>query len=312
MTVKLWVEEYRPRTIEQYVWRDPAQKATVLQWIKEGAIPHLLFSGKPGTGKTSLAELILRELGIPSGDYIKINASRERKIEDIQDRINGFITTWALGPTGIKYIILDEADSLSKLAQRMLRGDMETYSDSVRLILTCNYPNRIDAAIHSRCQGFHFETLDEDDFVARAGEILVAENVKFDVETLLSYTAGTYPDLRKCINALQQHVTDGVLGPFPREDMGEKDYLFEMVNLFKAGQYIQARKIIVAQAQLEEYPDIYRFFYRNLDIWGDTPEQQDDALLIVRRGILNHTVVADAEINLAATIVELCRIRTSP
>lgn len=309
MSVKLWVEAYRPRTIDQYVWRDPTQKAKVLQWIKEGAVPHLLFSGKPGTGKTSLAELILRELQIPSGDILKINASRERKIEDIQDKIKGFISTWSLGPTGIKYIILDEADSLSPLAQRMLRGDMESYSDSVRLILTCNYPKRISTAIHSRCQGFHFETLDEDDFVARAGEILMAENVEFDVETLLTYTAATYPDLRKCINALQQHVQNGVLGPFPQDDMGEKDYIFEMVNLFRAGQYLEARKLIVSQAQLEEYPDLYRFFYRNLDIWGDTQAQQDDALLIIRRGVLAHPEAADAEINLAATIVELCRVR---
>lgn len=133
----MWVEKYRPKTLDEYVWRDPAQRAKAEEWINSGVLPHLMLSGVSGTGKTSLAELLLRMLGIPSGDILKINASRERKVEDIQSKIINFVSTWALGPTGVKYILLDEADSMSSLAQRLLRGEMENYSDVCRFIITC-------------------------------------------------------------------------------------------------------------------------------------------------------------------------------
>lgn len=309
MSVSLWVEDFRPKTLDEYVWRDPAQRKTVEAWIAEGAVPHLMFSGKTGTGKTSLAELILRLMNIPSGDVLKINASRERKIDDILDRIVSFVSTWALGPTGIKYILLDEADSLSQLAQRALRGEMENYHDTCRFILTCNYPERIIDAIHGRCQGFHFEAIDRDDYTARAGEILVRQEIEFELPVLLEYVNMTYPDLRKCINLLQQNSTSGTLAQLQAEDAGTKDYLIEMAALFQAGRYLEARKMITAQAQLEEYVDIYRYFYLNLDLWGETQDQQDEALLIIRRGLVNHSMVADQELNLAATLVELSRVK---
>lgn len=304
MSVELWVEKWRPKTIADYVWRDAEQKAKVEEWISSGALPNLLFSGRPGTGKTSLAELLLHELKIPSGDILKLNASRERRIDDIQDKIQNFVSTWALGPSEIKYVLLDEADSLSPLSQRMLRSDLETYSGSCRFIFTVNYPEKIIEALHSRTQGFHFKTLDPSDFVSRAGEILMAENVEFEVETLLEYTDASYPDLRKCINTLQQGTKDGKLSTLTVETT-YADYLTDMVDLFKKGSYLQARQLIVSQARPEEYPDIFRFLYSNLDLWGD----EDQALLIIRNGLVNHALVADPEINLAATLCELTLIR---
>ena len=135
--LQLWVEKYRPSDMNSYVWNDDNQRKKVEEWIKEGALPHLIFSGSPGVGKTSLAKLLLRELKIPSGDIMEINASRERRVEDIQERFQSFVNTWALGEFGIKYILFDEADSMSPLSQRMLRGDLETYSDVCRVIFTC-------------------------------------------------------------------------------------------------------------------------------------------------------------------------------
>lgn len=309
--MELWTEKYRPKTLDEYVWRDPQQRAQVEAWLKQGALPHLLLSGVQGSGKTSLALLMLRLLKVQSGDILEVNASRERNADVVQTKILNFCTTWALGD--MKYVLLDEADSMSPLAQRILRGEMEKYADSVRFILTCNYPNKIIPALHSRCQGFHFEALNLDEFTVRIANILTNEGVALeteeDIEVLNQYVELTHPDLRKCINLLQQSVDSGKIRPPVKKDSGGKDWLYDMANMFRAGQLIEARKLVVAQAQPEEYGDIYRFFYQNLDLWGDDDAQQNEALLVIRKGLVNHGLVADVEINLAATIVELTKIR---
>lgn len=317
MEIDLWVEKYRAKKKADYVWRDETLRKKAEEWIAEGRLPHLMFAGASGLGKTSLAELLLAELGIPSGDILKIPASRERKIDEVQARIQNFITTWALNETGIKYVLLDEADAMSPSAQKMLRTDMETYSDVCRFIFTCNYPEKIMEAIHGRCQTFHFKSLDQDAYIARVCDILDAENVAYDPEILMPYIEETYPNLRKCIGLLQQNSmlveeggeTNRKLQPLSGDEVGTKEYLLEMANLFKAGRFIDARKLLVAQAQIEEYVEIYRYFYQNLEIWGDTQEQQEEAILIIREGIVNHTLVADVEINLAASLVKLSRVR---
>lgn len=310
MSVELLVEKYRPQTMDEYVWQDPAMRAKAEEWIADGALPHLLLSGVSGTGKTSLAKLLLKMLGIPAGDVLTIYASRERKIDEVQDRIVSFASTWSLNETGFKYVLLDEADSMSLLAQKFLRSEMETYEASCRFILTCNYPQKILPAIHGRVQEIKFSALDKDDFIARVGEILVTEDIAFEVEDLLGYVDLTYPDLRKCIGMVQQNTIASKLNapPSSEEQTGGKDYLIEMVNLFRAKRFIEARTLIVNQAQVEEYTDIFRYFYRNLELWGPSEEQQDNALLAIRRALVNHAVVADPEINLAALLVELTHI----
>lgn len=308
MSIELWVEKYRPGTLGEYVWRDPAQRTKVEEWLTEGVLPHLLFSGVQGTGKTSLAKIMLKQLGIPPADILEVNASRERQIDAFQDKISGFVGAWPMGDSGIKYILLDEADRLSPLAQDLLKGEMETYSDICRFILTCNEPRRIVPPIHSRCQGFVFHKLDREDFFARIGEILVNENVTFDVETINAYVALTYPDLRKAINLVQQGVQDSTLHPPHAGDEGEKDYVLEMISLFRQGRYLDGRKLIVASAQAEEYPDIFRVFYRNLDLFGASQQLQDEAVLVIAQGLVNHAWSADAEINLSATLIRLCNL----
>jgi replication factor C small subunit len=303
---KLWTEAYRPTTLDEYVWRDASQREQVEQWLSAGSLPHLLLSGVQGSGKTSLAKMMLKLLGVQSGDILEINASRERNPDVIAQKVLNFCTTWALG--GMKYVLLDEADSMTPLAQRILRGEMENYHESVRFILTCNYPNKIIPALHSRCQGFHFEALDVGEFMVRIGTILATEEVEFDIDTIEEYVAMTHPDLRKCINLLQQNVRDGKLGRPQQADSGGKDYLLEMANLFASGKYTEARKLVVSQAQPEEYGEIFRFMYKNLEYWGNTEDQQNEALLIIRKGLVNHGMVGDVEINLAACMVELCNI----
>lgn len=300
---ELWVEKYRPTKISEYVFRDEAQKTQVKSWIASNAIPHLLFSGGAGTGKTTLAKVLLNELGVDGGDVLFINASVENGVEHIRDKINNFATLMPYGD--FRYVLLDEADYLSPNAQAALRGVMERYSNSCRFLLTCNYPHKIIDAIHSRCQGFHIEKLDKTEFTARVAEILVTENVEIDLETLDLYVAAEYPDMRKCIGLCQQNSQEGKLKQPHVEDLGSSDYKVQMIALFREGKIDAARKLICKQASVEEYEDIYRHMYENLQYWGNDVEIQKRAVLVIRNALINHVAIADAEINLSACCIEL-------
>ena len=302
----MWVEQYRPKDIDGYVFRDEAQRDQVKQWIKEGSIPHLLFSGAAGIGKTTLAKILINQLNIDEYDVLEINASRENNVDTVRDRITNFVQTMPFGK--FKVVLLDEADYLSPNAQAALRGVMETYSDTARFILTCNYPHKIIPALHSRCQGFHVEKVDHTEFTARAATILVTEGIEFDLDVLDSFVKATYPDLRKCLNLLQMNTVDNQLKSPSETGTGTADYKLAMVDLFKHGKIREARTLLAAQARPEEMEEIFRWMYDNLDMWSKTPEGQDEAILIIRKGLVNHLSCADAEINLSATLVEISQI----
>ena len=304
---ELWVEKFRPKTVNEYVFVDDSQKRQVQSWIKEGSIPHLLFSGAAGIGKTTLAKVLLNELGIESYDILEINASRENNVETVRDKIINFVQMMPFGP--FKCVLLDEADYLTPNAQAILRGVMETYSSTSRFILTCNYPNRIIPAIHSRCQGFHVLKTDQTEFTARAATILVTENVDFDIDTLDTFVKLSYPDLRKCINLLQQNVVEGKLVSPSAGDADSTDYRLEMVDLFKAGNIQAARKLLCNRARPEEMEEIYRWCYDNIELFGDTEEKKDSAIIIIKQGLVDHTICADSEINLSATMAKLARLQ---
>ncbi len=303
---ELWVEKYRPKDVDGYVFRDEHQKKQVQQWIKDGTIPHLLFSGNAGIGKTTLAKILLNQLGINDLDVLEINASRTNSVEDVRDKIVNFVQMIPFG--AFKVVLLDEADYLSPNAQAALRGVMEEYHTTSRFILTCNYPNRIIPALHSRCQGFHIERIDQTEFTARVAEILIAEEVTPDIDTLDTYVKATYPDLRKCINMVQMNSVSGQLLPPEKSDAGESDWKLEMTELFKAGQITKARKLVCSQARPEEIEDVYKWLYDNIDLFGDE-EKQESAILIIKQGLVDHTLVADPEINLAATMIRLSRMK---
>jgi replication factor C small subunit len=302
---ELWVEKYRPKTVDGYVFRDAHQRDQIQAWIKQKTIPHLLFSGAAGIGKTTLAKILFNELDLNDLDILEINASRTNSVEDVRDKIVNFVQMIPFGD--FKVVLLDEADYLSPNAQAALRGVMEEYHTTSRFILTCNYPNRIIPALHSRCQGFHIERVDITEFTARVATILVEENIDFDLDTLDTFVKATYPDLRKCINTVQMNSLDGSLHTPEKGDTGEADYKIEMVSLFKAGKISQARKLVCSQARPEEMEEVYRWLYDNVSIFGDE-EKQDKAILIIKQGLVDHTLVIDPEINLAATLIRLSHI----
>jgi DNA polymerase III delta prime subunit len=302
---KLWTEKYRPTKITDYVFVDSNQQTLVESWITEGIIPHLLFSGEPGTGKTTLAKILINELDIDELDVLEINASRENSVDNVRTKIHNFVETMPFGK--YKIVLLDEADYLTRDAQASLRNDMETYASTVRFILTCNYEHRVIPALReSRCVKMHISKPDHTEFMARAATVLMAENVQFTIETLEHYVGVTYPDLRKCLNQLQANSTSGELLLKSSEDDQHSD-LINVVQLFKQDKVIEGRKELLQYLSFNpsRIEAIYKWMYDNLELWGTTQSEKDAAIIIIRNGLANLSLVGIPEINLAATLIEL-------
>jgi len=304
---KLWVEKYRPSNLEDYIFQSANQKVSFEKMLDEKSIPNLLLSGVQGSGKTTMALILLQQLDLDETDILIINASDENSVDTMRDKLKSFISTFAIGP--FKVVLLEEADYITHNGQAILRRMMEEFSDSARFILTCNYEHKIIPQVSSRCQHYRFKSFDKDDIAERVVEILATEHIKFNLELIDKYVAAGYPDVRKIIQLLQQNSVDGVLlEPTSTDEAG--DYKFQLLDLIERDLWFDIRKLLCGAVSAEEWEDVYRFLYENLEKGAKFSNQEkwEAGIVIIADHLYKHGVVADPEINACAMFIRLATI----
>jgi replication factor C small subunit len=288
------------------VFTDPVQREQIEYFVREKSVPHLLFTGPAGTGKTTLAKILVNSLDIDPYDFLQVNASRDNGVDFLKSKIEGFVSTLPFGD--LKIVLLDEADYLSHNAQAILRGLMETYQSQARFILTANLAHKIITPLKSRCQQIVIDKTDQTEFTSRAATVLLTEGVEFDLDTLDSYVKATYPDLRSCLKLLQTNSVSGKLTISATSSGSDSaDHKLEVIELFKRGKIREARTLLCTHTSPDEVEEVFKWLYQNLDLWGSV-EKQDEAIKIIRKGLYYHTIVGDPEVNLSATLVELSQL----
>ena len=299
----IWNEKYRPTSLDSYIGNEHL-KSKVSIFIETNDPPHLLFYGRSGTGKTTLAKIIANSIEC---DYLYINASDENSVDVVRDKIKGFAST--LGFKALKVIILDECDYITPNAQAALRNLMETFSRHCRFILTCNYVERIIDPIQSRCQSFQIVPPSKKEVAVHLSNILKNENVKFEMDDIATIINGSYPDIRKVINTSQRQVIDGIL----RMDVRElilNDYKLQILEVLKSSKskketFTEIRQIL-ADAKVTDFADFFRLLYDEVDSYGSG--HIAECILVISKYELSDAQVVDKEINAMAMLIELLRV----
>ncbi len=298
----LWVERYRPKNLSEFIG-SPAVKETLKIWLENKDIPHLLFFSSPGTGKTSLAKILSKQ--IPC-DSLVINASDENGVDSIRNKVQDFCMTMGMQP--MKILFLDEADRLTPDAQGIMRNLMETYSQSTRFILTCNYAEKITPAIKSRCQSFEIKPPSKPETMAHLVKILTTEKVKFDMKDVAFIVASYFPDLRKIINFAQQSSAGGEL-KIAKANTQDQDYKMKLIELLKtptkAGVFDEIRQL-VADASFSNYEEVYRFLFDHVNDYSGN--QQAEVILHLADAVYQTALVFEREITFVAAMYKLLRV----
>ena len=299
-THSLWVEKYRPHTLEEYVGNETL-RAKVQQYIKENDIPHLLFHGGAGTGKTTLAKLLVRSIKC---DSIYINASDENGIDTIRVTIKNFACNIGINP--LKVVILDEAGYITPAGQAALRSMMETYSAHTRFILTCNEYERIIDPIKSRCQAFGVTPPSKNEVAMRLLNILTSEHVKFEKKDIALLVQSYYPDLRAIVNTAQRNVVDGVL-KLSKEDVLVGDIKNRLLEFIKQGgnDGFNGIRQLMADNSVKDYADFYTYLYEKVDDYA--PNNVAEVVVVLADAQFQDSNVVDKEICFMSAISKLLK-----
>ena len=299
MSNSLWVEKYRPKNLENYIGNEHL-KSKVEHYLKSGDVPHLLLYGKAGTGKTTLAKLIINNIEC---DYLYINASDENNVDTVRTKVKNFAST--IGFKDNKVIILDECDYITPNAQAALRNLMETFSKHCRFILTCNYVERIIDPIQSRCQSFQIIPPSKQEVAKHLHKILVQENVIDKPEDIKILVETGYPDIRRIINSAQRNVVGNQL-KLDTSSIIQNDYKLKLVKILETQDKKTAFKEIrqlLADNKVTDFADLFRLLYDEVDTWGKG--HVAECILIIARYELSDGQVVDKEINAMAMLIEL-------
>ena len=295
----LWVEKYRPSSLDSYIGNEHL-RSKVKVYIESGDLPHLLLYGRAGTGKTTLAKLLVNNIEC---DCLYINASDENSVDVVREKVKNFAST--LGFKEMKVIILDECDYITPNAQAALRNLMETFSKNCRFILTCNYVERIIDPIQSRCQSFQIVPPDRKQVAVHLSNILTQEGVETNVDDIVTIVNGGFPDLRRVINAAQRQVVNGEL--IIDEGMSiQNDYKNQVLDILKTQDKKNAFKNIrqlLADSKVTDFSDLFRLMFDTVDDWGRG--HIAECILILAQYQQSDAVVVDKEINIMAMFIEI-------
>ena len=295
----LWVEKYRPSTLDTYIGNDHL-KSKVSIYLESGDLPHLLLFGRAGTGKTTLAKILVKNIEC---DYLYINASDENNVDTVRTKVKNFAST--IGFKDLKIIILDECDYITPNAQAALRNLMETFSKHCRFILTCNYVERIIDPIQSRCQLFQIIPPSKKEVAQKLHNILIEENVNSELDDIKILVDSGYPDIRRVINSAQRNVVRGKL----KLDTGsiiQNDYKLKLLKILETQNKKNAFKDIrqlLADNKVTDFADLFRLLYDEVDGYGKG--HIAECILIIAKYALSDSQVVDKEINAMAMVVEL-------
>ena len=302
----LWVEKYRPKTIEECILPTSIKK-TFTDFLDRGEVPNLLLAGPAGCGKTTVAKALCNELGV---DYYVINGSDEgRFLDTVRNTAKNFASTVSLSSTAKhKVIIIDEADNTSNDVQLLLRAFIEEFAGNCRFIFTCNYKNKILEPLHSRCAVVEFGIKGKDrqsiaaQFFKRLQEILDTEDIEYDNKVLVELVNKHFPDWRRVLNEIQRYsvsgkIDSGILSTFSDVAVNE------LVKNLKDKNFAEVRKWIVSNLDNDTTVLLRRIYdacYSSL-----TNATIPAAVLIIAKYQYQSAFVADQEINMLACLTEI-------
>ena len=295
----LWVEKYRPTTLDTYIGNEHL-KSKVKVYLESGDLPHLLLFGKAGTGKTTLAKLLVKNINC---DYLYINASDENSVDVVREKVKNFAST--IGFSDLKVIILDEADYITPASQAALRNLMETFSKHCRFILTCNYVERIIDPIQSRCQSFQIIPPDRKQVAVHMSNILQSESITSDNKDIVTLVNGGYPDIRRVINSAQRQVVDNKL-VIDEAMITQNDYKLSLLEILKTQDKKNSFKNIrqlIADSKVTDFSDLFRLLFDTIDDWGKG--HIAECILLLSQYQQSDAVVVDKEINIMAMFTEI-------